>query len=112
MSRASDIEIIAQARKDDRTIRTLDADFHALLAVTEQDGPSVIAHTPRGSAGRAVVESLAVYLASSRPVSSEGGIDYRYGEGRSRPRAANNSQDRLTRSGTTAEERRSRSLSD
>jgi predicted nuclease of predicted toxin-antitoxin system len=42
LSRASDLQIIETARADDRIICTLDADFHALLAVTDASNPTVI----------------------------------------------------------------------
>lgn len=42
MSRAEDIAIIALARQEQRMVVTLDADFHALLAVSGAKGPSVL----------------------------------------------------------------------
>lgn len=42
LSGASDADILARGRDDDRTIVTLDADFHLLLAVTNVVSPSVI----------------------------------------------------------------------
>ncbi len=42
LSRASDQEILAYARLEKRVIITLDADFHALLAVQNAEEPSVI----------------------------------------------------------------------
>ena len=42
MSEAQDIEIIALAQKEQRMVVTLDADFHAHLAVSEAVGPSVL----------------------------------------------------------------------
>ncbi|WP_435548768.1 DUF5615 family PIN-like protein [Desulfobacterium sp. N47] len=42
LSRASDQEILAYARLEKRVIITLDADFHALLAVQNAKSPSVI----------------------------------------------------------------------
>lgn len=42
MSRAEDAAIIALARQEQRMVVTLDADFHALLAVTGETGPSVL----------------------------------------------------------------------
>jgi predicted nuclease of predicted toxin-antitoxin system len=41
MSRAEDSAIIALARLEQRMVVTLDADFHALLAVSGATGPSV-----------------------------------------------------------------------
>jgi predicted nuclease of predicted toxin-antitoxin system len=39
---ASEDEIIVQARSEDRIVVTLDADFHALMAVSNASSPSVI----------------------------------------------------------------------
>jgi len=42
MSEAEDAEIIQRARVEERVVATLDADFHALLALDEAISPSVI----------------------------------------------------------------------
>ena len=42
MSRAADQEILAWAAGENATVVTLDADFHAILAVSRATGPSVI----------------------------------------------------------------------
>lgn len=42
MSKAEDAAIIALARMEQRMVVTLDADFHALLAVSGATGPSVL----------------------------------------------------------------------
>jgi len=42
LSRASDREIINYARQENRIIITLDADFHAILAVENAQTPSVV----------------------------------------------------------------------
>jgi predicted nuclease of predicted toxin-antitoxin system len=42
MSRAADAAIIDLARLEQRMVVTLDADFHALLAVSGATGPSVL----------------------------------------------------------------------
>lgn len=42
LSAADDKEILQHAREDDRIIVTLDADFHALLALSSASSPSVI----------------------------------------------------------------------
>jgi predicted nuclease of predicted toxin-antitoxin system len=42
MASASDVEIIKAAERDDRVVVTLDADFHAILANTGAQKPSVI----------------------------------------------------------------------
>jgi predicted nuclease of predicted toxin-antitoxin system len=42
MSEAEDIAIITRADQENRTVVTLDADFHSLLALNELTSPSVI----------------------------------------------------------------------
>jgi len=42
MSRADDVEILDRARTERRICVTLDADFHSLLAISGDPGPSVI----------------------------------------------------------------------
>jgi len=42
MSQAEDVAIIELARQEQRVVVTLDADFHALLAVSGAKGPSVV----------------------------------------------------------------------
>ncbi|MDP1862365.1 MAG: DUF5615 family PIN-like protein [Thiobacillus sp.] len=42
MSQAEDVAIIEVARQEGRVVVTLDADFHALLAVSGAHGPSVL----------------------------------------------------------------------
>jgi predicted nuclease of predicted toxin-antitoxin system len=42
MSQAEDVAIIDVARQEQRVVVTLDADFHALLAVSGAQGPSVL----------------------------------------------------------------------
>lgn len=42
MSEAEDAEIVQIAREEGRSVATLDADFHALLVLTEAASPSVI----------------------------------------------------------------------
>lgn len=41
-SAADDTDILQRAQEDERVVVTLDADFHALLAITEATSPSVI----------------------------------------------------------------------
>ena len=41
-SAADDTDILQRAQEDERVVVTLDADFHALLALTEAISPSVI----------------------------------------------------------------------
>lgn len=42
MAQASDADILAEARRRDAFVVTLDADFHTLLAVTGASSPSVL----------------------------------------------------------------------
>ena len=42
MSQAEDVAIIELARQEQRVVVTLDADFHAFLAVSGASGPSVV----------------------------------------------------------------------
>ncbi len=42
LSRASDLQIIGEARKQNRICITLDADFHALIALAGDATPSII----------------------------------------------------------------------
>ena len=42
LAEADDSEIIRRAAAEGRIVVTLDADFHALLALTQANGPSVI----------------------------------------------------------------------
>lgn len=51
MARASDIEILAFALKENRIVMTLDSDFHAILAVSNALGPSVIRFRIEGLKG-------------------------------------------------------------
>lgn len=62
MSAATDGEILDRARAEERTVVTLDADFHAMLAVTGATAPSVIRIRIEGLRGEALV-SLLVRLA-------------------------------------------------
>ena len=51
MARASDAEIADRARAEARTVVTLDADFHALLATSNAADPSVIRIRVQGLRG-------------------------------------------------------------
>lgn len=42
MSRADDVDVLERARTEQRVCVTLDADFHALLAVSGETTPSVV----------------------------------------------------------------------
>ena len=56
LSNASDREIIEYARKEGRIVITLDADFHAILAVENAREPSVIRIRQEGLRGDALAE--------------------------------------------------------
>lgn len=58
MSRSSDRSILDVARVHRRTVVTLDADFHALLAVANESGPSVIRIRQEGLKGREIAALL------------------------------------------------------
>jgi predicted nuclease of predicted toxin-antitoxin system len=66
MSRASDEEILAWAREQGATVVTLDADFHAILAVSGASRPSVVRTRIEGLNARALVELLSSVLATYR----------------------------------------------
>ena len=58
LSRASDRRTLEHARVDGRAVVTLDADFHALLAVENANGPSVIRIRKEGLTGTELAELL------------------------------------------------------
>lgn len=58
MSRASDREILDYSRRELRICVTLDADFHAELAVSGATGPSCVRIRIEGLTGRALAELL------------------------------------------------------
>ena len=58
MSRASDQEILAWSLEQGAAVITLDADFHAILAVSGAAGPSVIRIRREGLDALAVVELI------------------------------------------------------
>jgi len=58
LGRASDSIILERARQDGRIVITLDADFHALLAITNAAAPSVIRIRQEGLRGTALAELL------------------------------------------------------
>ncbi|MGY6217756.1 DUF5615 family PIN-like protein [Methylolobus aquaticus] len=60
MSQSSDRTILNFALAQDRTVVTLDADFHTLLAVANESGPSVIRIRQEGLKGREVAALLLV----------------------------------------------------
>jgi predicted nuclease of predicted toxin-antitoxin system len=58
MERSTDAVILDYARTQQRIICTLDADFHALLAVSGQDSPSVVRIRWEGLRGDALAQLL------------------------------------------------------
>jgi predicted nuclease of predicted toxin-antitoxin system len=64
MSAAADEEIIAFAVEHKTVAITLDADFHAILAVKRATGPSVVRLRIQGLNGPAVVEILSAVLSA------------------------------------------------
>ena len=58
MARAGDLEILAFARREGRIVLTLDADFHAILAVSNASGPSVIRFRIEGMKGPDLVSLI------------------------------------------------------
>jgi predicted nuclease of predicted toxin-antitoxin system len=65
LSAAADADILARGRDDDRTIVTLDADFHLLLAMTNVLAPSVIRLRIEGLRAEALAALLESVLAQS-----------------------------------------------
>ena len=64
MSQAADDEILAFSREGNAVVVTLDADFHAIVAVSGAQGPSVIRMRLQGLGGPEVVEVVRKVLAS------------------------------------------------
>ena len=63
MGKAADDEILAWSLGQNAIVVTLDADFHAILAVTGARGPSVIRLRIEGLGAQAVVELVQKVLA-------------------------------------------------
>ena len=64
MSKAADEEILAFSLGRNAVVVTLDADFHAILAVSGARGPSVIRMRLQGLGAAEVVEAVRKVLAS------------------------------------------------
>jgi predicted nuclease of predicted toxin-antitoxin system len=62
MSRADDAEILERARPERRCVITLDADFHAILALSGGEAPSVIRIRTEGLLAPDIVEVVARVL--------------------------------------------------
>jgi predicted nuclease of predicted toxin-antitoxin system len=58
MGRATDRNILEYARSERRTVVTLDADFHALLAMGNEAAPSVMRIRREGLSGQAIAQLL------------------------------------------------------
>ena len=58
LSRADDADILAWCRGEGRTIITLDADFHALLALSGARAPSVVRIRIEGLRDRALADLI------------------------------------------------------
>jgi predicted nuclease of predicted toxin-antitoxin system len=58
MSRATDRVILEYAKTDCRTVITLDADFHTILAVENESAPSVIRIRREGLRGNEIAQLL------------------------------------------------------
>lgn len=58
MAAASDVEILSYAKQEKRVVVTLDADFHALLAVNSASAPSVVRIRIEGLKGSALADLL------------------------------------------------------
>lgn len=58
LSRATDNEILEYARAEKRVIVTLDADFHAILAVANESEPSVVRIRQEGLKGPALADLI------------------------------------------------------
>jgi predicted nuclease of predicted toxin-antitoxin system len=62
LSAATDSEILARAKVDGSIIVTLDTDFHALLALSVADAPSVIRIRIEGLKAQALKDLLLIVL--------------------------------------------------
>ena len=74
MSRAEDSAIIALARLEKRMVVTLDADFHALLAVSGATGPSVLRIRMEGQKADQVVALVERVLALASDELNQGAM--------------------------------------
>jgi predicted nuclease of predicted toxin-antitoxin system len=67
MSRATDQQILAWSLAQESTVVTLDADFHAILAVSRSTGPSVIRVRMQGLGAFAAAVIIEKALADYAP---------------------------------------------
>jgi len=61
-SKSEDAVILERGREEDRTVVTLDADFHALLALSDATSPSVIRIRIEGLKGEATANLIRTVL--------------------------------------------------
>ena len=62
LATAEDADILAWAQKEERTVVTLDADFHALLALSYASSPSVIRIRIEGLRADALAQMIQILL--------------------------------------------------
>ena len=74
MAGADDTTILAHARLEQRIVVTLDADFHALLAIGHATQPSVIRIRIEGLKGPELSALLSTVLGSCREALSRGAV--------------------------------------
>jgi len=65
-SQAEDVEIIQRAKEENYVVVTLDADFHALLALDEANSPSVIRIRIERLRAKALTDLLLTVIAECR----------------------------------------------
>ena len=74
LSRSTDTEILEHARQSNRILVTLDADFHALLAVSNADSPSVIRIRQEGLRGPELADLLEQVMEKVNPQLQDGAL--------------------------------------
>jgi predicted nuclease of predicted toxin-antitoxin system len=71
---ADDADILQRGREDERVVVTLDADFHALLALSGATSPSVIRIRIEGLRAQATAELLQTVLSQSDEDLEQGAV--------------------------------------
>lgn len=74
MAAATDVEILSYAKQEKRVVVTLDADFHALLAVNAASEPSVVRIRIEGLKGSALADLLGKVWSLSQDDLSRGAM--------------------------------------
>lgn len=74
MSKASDAEILQEARQRSAVVVTLDADFHSLLALSGADRPSVLRLRMQGLDGTTLAPLLISLLPEVEAALSRGAL--------------------------------------